>query len=66
VAGLFGPVFAVVSGGVGTIVVVTLVALRWSVLLRMPPLHALRPEGFAARPVREPTPEPGRARAAEA
>ena len=58
VAGLFGPVFAVVSGGVGTIVVVTLVALRWSALLRMPPLHALRPEGFAPHPVREVKPEP--------
>jgi len=68
VAGLFGPVFAVVSGGVGTLVVVATVALKWPVLLRMPPLHALRPEGFAPRPVREhapaPVPEPAGARTA--
>ena len=66
VAGLFGPVFAVVSGGVGTLVVVATVALKWPVLLRMPPLHALRPEGFAPRPVREHAPEPAGARTAEA
>src|SRR4029079_902150 len=39
---LCGPIFAVVSGGIGTIAVVSMVALRWPVLLQMPPLHALR------------------------
>jgi hypothetical protein len=29
VAGLFGPVFSVVAGGIGTLFVVTLVALKW-------------------------------------
>ena len=29
VAGLFGPVFSVVAGGIGTLVVVALVALKW-------------------------------------
>jgi len=53
VAGLFGPIVAVVSGGVGTIVVVVAVALRWPLLLRMPPLHALRPEDFKPKPVAE-------------
>jgi MFS family permease len=66
VAGLFGPVIAVVSGGVGTLIVVATVALRWPVLLRMPPLHALRPEGFAPRPVPEATREPAGARPAGA
>jgi MFS family permease len=65
VAGLFGPIFAVVSGGIGTIAVVSMVALRWPVLLQMPPLHDLRPEGFAPRaPVREPDREPVAARPA--
>ena len=43
VAGLFGPIFAVVSGGIGTLVVVATVALKWPVILRVPPLHTLRP-----------------------
>ena len=48
VAALFGPVFAVVSGGVGTLLVVLSVALKWPVVLRVPPLHTLRPEGSRA------------------
>jgi len=57
VAGLFGPFVAVVSGGIGTIVVVAMVALRWPVLLQMPPLHALRPaDGLTPRPT--PTADP--------
>ena len=43
VAALFGPVVSVVSGGIGTLVVVCLVALRWPALARIGPLHTLRP-----------------------
>ena len=43
VAALAGPVFAVVSGGVGTLVVVAVVMLLWPQLARIGPLHALRP-----------------------
>jgi hypothetical protein len=43
VAALFGPVISVVSGGVGTLLVVGLVALRWPALARIGPLHTLRP-----------------------
>jgi MFS family permease len=35
------PVFSVVSGGIGTMVVVLLVLCRWPALLRLGPLHAL-------------------------
>jgi MFS family permease len=38
-AALFGPVVSVVAGGVGTILVVLLVALRWSRLVTLGPLH---------------------------
>ena len=63
VAALFGPVFAVVSGGIGTLVVVGVVAVKWGVLLRVPPLHTLRPEVLTPRPVRETVAEPAGARA---
>jgi len=43
VAALFGPVVSVVSGGLGTIVVVGVVALVWPALARVGPLHTLRP-----------------------
>jgi len=43
VAALFGPIFAVVSGGIGTIVVVAAVALLWPALARLGPLHTLKP-----------------------
>jgi hypothetical protein len=46
-AWLFGPVIAVVSGGVGTILVVLLVWRRWPGLVGVGPLHTLRPEGEA-------------------
>jgi MFS family permease len=45
VAALFGPVFAVVSGGVGTVVVVAVVALIWPALVQAGPLHTLAPAG---------------------
>lgn len=42
-AALFGPVVAVVGGGVGTIIVVTCIALAWPALRRIGPLHTLHP-----------------------
>ena len=42
-AALFGPVIAVAGGGVGTIVVVIVVALLWPALAKIGPLHTLRP-----------------------
>lgn len=46
-AGLFGTVPAVVGGGIGTIVVVLAVAALWPQLMRLPPLHTLRPDESA-------------------
>ncbi len=43
-AALFGPVISVVAGGVGTILVVAVVALVWPQLHRIGPLHTLRPK----------------------
>jgi predicted MFS family arabinose efflux permease len=43
VASLIGPVGSVVLGGVGSLVVVAAVALRWPSLARVGPLHTLRP-----------------------
>jgi hypothetical protein len=43
VAALVGPIFAVVSGGIGTLVVVAAVALIWPALARLGPLHTLKP-----------------------
>jgi hypothetical protein len=43
VAALFGPVIAVVSGGVGTLAAVAAVALVWPGLAHTGPLHTLRP-----------------------
>jgi MFS family permease len=37
------PVLSVVSGGIGTIVIVLLVLCRWPALVRLGPLHALAP-----------------------
>jgi MFS family permease len=48
VAALVGPVASVVAGGVGTILVVLLTALRWPRLVRLGPLHHLRPADAAA------------------
>lgn len=41
---LLGPVAAVVSGGLGTLVVVALIARKVPALRRLAPLHTLRPE----------------------
>ena len=43
VAALVGPIFAVVSGGIGTLVVVAAVAVLCPSLARLGPLHTLRP-----------------------
>src|SRR5262249_16223971 len=42
-AALFGPIASVVGGGIGTIVVVIAVVLLWPALVRIGPLHTLRP-----------------------
>ncbi len=47
-AALLGPVVSVVAGGVGTLLVIALVALRWPVLRRLGPLSSLRPNSAAA------------------
>jgi hypothetical protein len=59
-------VFSVVSGGIGTLVVVAIVAMKWRVLMNVPPLHTLRPEVLTPQPVRETVAEPAGARAAGA
>ncbi len=42
-AALFGPVNSVVGGGIGTLLVVVVVALAWPALARIGPLHTLKP-----------------------
>jgi hypothetical protein len=44
-AALVGPLLSVVGGGVGTLLVVGLVALVFPQLRVLPPLHELRPLG---------------------
>jgi hypothetical protein len=44
VAALFGPIAAVVSGGIGTLLVVLVVARAVPALPKLPPLHTLKPE----------------------
>jgi len=55
-AALAGPVASVVIGGVGTLVAVAAVALRWPQLARIGPLATLRPadDGAPAPPVPPP------------
>ncbi len=43
-AALFGPVASVVGGGLGVIVVVAGIAWAWPQLVRLGPLHTLRPD----------------------
>ncbi len=43
VAGLFGPVISVVAGGIGTLIVVVLVAIRWPEVRRMGRLEETLP-----------------------
>ena len=40
----FGPIASVVGGGLGTILVVGIVALAWPALARIGPLHTIRPQ----------------------
>ena len=55
-AALFGPVVSVVGGGIGTLVVVALVALGFPTLARVGPIHTLHPaESPAAPGVPEPS-----------
>ncbi len=42
-AALFGPVASVVAGGAGAVLVTALVAVAWPQLMRIGPLHTLRP-----------------------
>jgi MFS family permease len=54
-AAIFGPVLSVAAGGVGTLIIVVLVAFGWRSLDRVGPLHTLaplqdQPETPAARP----------------
>jgi hypothetical protein len=44
VAALFGTVFSVVSGGIGTLVVVLLTARIWPEIRQLRSLHDIRPE----------------------
>jgi MFS family permease len=43
-AAWFGPVWSVVGGGIGTLLVVLLVMLRWPEVLRLGPLHQVLPQ----------------------
>lgn len=49
VAALAGPIFAVVSGGVGTLIVVAVIMILYPALARIGPLHTLRPIGEEGR-----------------
>jgi MFS family permease len=49
-AALFGPVAAVVGGGIASILIVGIVAMAWPQLARIGPLHTLSPE----RPMGDP------------
>jgi hypothetical protein len=42
-AALLGPIIAVTGGGIGTILVVAVVALAWPALAQIGPLHTLKP-----------------------
>ena len=59
-AALFGPIISVVGGGIGTLVVVTVVALSYPALARIGPLHTLRPTEAEAEPP-DPATKPARA-----
>ena len=61
-AALFGPIIAVAGGGIGTILVVAIVALLWPALARIGPLHTLKPlesDPNDAGPPRERNRSPG-------
>jgi hypothetical protein len=54
VAALFGTVFSVVSGGIGTIVVVLITSMLCPRLARLGPLHQLKPEPDSLRHATDP------------
>jgi MFS family permease len=60
-AALFGPIISVVGGGVGTILVVLTVWLKWPALAHIAPLHTLKPAGVEPRRAPEPAREPAKA-----
>ena len=53
-AALFGPIWSVVGGGLGTLVVVAIVIAAWPQLGRIGPLHLLRPSDADAPPPQVP------------
>jgi MFS family permease len=53
-AQLFGPVWSVVGGGIGTVLVVLAVMWAWPEVLRLGPLHAPEPERLKSLPPGEP------------
>ena len=56
-AAIFGPIVSVAAGGVGTLIVVTLVAIGWRSLDRVGPLHTLTPpEDEIETPTAQPVP----------
>lgn len=55
-AALFGTVTSVVAGGVGTLIIAALVPFLWPALMRVGPLHTLRPEDPDAAPAAKPAP----------
>lgn len=57
-AAIFGTVASVVGGGVGTLIVVALVPFLWPQLLKVGPLHTLRPEDPESEPEAKPQPSP--------
>jgi MFS family permease len=60
-AALFGPIISVVGGGLGTILVVTTVWLKWPVLAGVAPLHTLKPAGAEPRHAPESARKPAEA-----
>jgi MFS family permease len=50
VAALFGPIFSVVSGGIGTLAVVAVIAIVWPALARLGPIDTLHPDESTPRP----------------
>jgi hypothetical protein len=52
----FGPVWSVVGGGIGTILVVLAVMFRWPQVARLGPLQGVRPEPLPDAEARPPDP----------
>jgi MFS family permease len=54
----FGPVVSVVGGGIGTVLVVLAVMLKWPEVLRLGALHKTQPEAMVGGPAASPSGEP--------